>query len=301
MNNKIALDVGFGFTKLKTSTQQLTFPSAVAKVKASMADFEQSNALNFEGANYLVGDAAVRDAIITRDFSFLYKYTPLILYYALWVANVNTNETIYLSTGLSMMNWKRKDEFTARISDFIINNTRINNININLTPQGKGAYLEFIDKNPEFKNKLIMVVDIGTYTLDVIIFENGKALVSESFANSFGTNKVITELQKQINKDYSASLNEAEINNLLQTKQLRIEGDVKDLSILVNDELDHYYDLVSNQITGHNSELFNRADAILVTGGGAKLLQHLIPQNKHYVIMQDSQNANVNGYWSLLS
>ena len=165
---KIACDIGYGFTKYKTTGGVASFPSAIAHARKHQADIGMNLAHEFEGGSYLVGDHAVRNALTTRDYSWLIKYAPLLLFKAMNQAELDPSKDIQLVTGLSLLNWAKRQEFAERLSDFVVDKLRVNNIKINLVPQGKGVYLDCLTKVKDLANQLCLVIDIGTNTLDAI-------------------------------------------------------------------------------------------------------------------------------------
>lgn len=297
---KIACDIGYGYTKFKTNGCVASFPSAIAYARKSQADIVLNQAREFEGGNYLVGDLAVRNAVNARDSTWLIKYSPLLLFEAITNAKFSPSNEIQLVTGLSLMNWSKRQEFAERLTDFVVDKIRVNNIKINLVPQGKGVYLDCLTKIQGLANQLCLVVDIGTNTLDVIPFENGKALASEAWATSDGVNKPIQEIQKLINREFGVSTSEAEVARIMRTNQIAIGGESRDLSVWINEEKQIYFEMLLNQLISKNSDLYNRADVIIFAGGGANYAPDYLPINKQFYFAVEPENSNVNGYFSLL-
>jgi len=297
---KIACDIGYGYTKFKTSSMLSSFPSAIALARKYQADIVLSQAHEFGGNNYLVGDLAVYNAVNTRDISWLIKYAPLLLFNAIMQAEFNPSDEIQLVTGLSLMNWSKRQEFAESLTDFVVDKIRVNKIKINLVPQGKGVYLDCLTKIQGLANKLCLVVDIGTNTLDMIPFENGKALASEAWATSDGINKPIQEIQKVISREFGVSSSESYVASIMRTSQIAIGGEPRDLSVWINEEKQIYFEMLHNQIISKNSDLYKRADVIIFAGGGANYAPDYLPINKQFYFAAEPENSNVNGYFSLL-
>lgn len=297
---KIACDIGYGFTKYKTTSGVSSFPSAIAHARKHQADIGLNLSHEFEGGNYLVGDHAVRNALTTRDYSWLIKYAPLLLFKAINQAELDHCKDIQLVTGLSLLNWAKRQEFAERLSDFVIDKLRVNSIKINLVPQGKGVYLDCLTKVKDLANQLCLVIDIGTNTLDAIPFENGKALASEAWATSDGINKPIQEVQKLVNREFGISVSEAEVAKIMRTNQIAIAGESRDLSVWIDEEKQIYFEMMLNQVIGKNADLYKRADLIIFAGGGANYAPNHLPENKQFYFVPEPENSNVNGYFSLL-
>lgn len=297
---KIACDIGYGFTKHKTNAGVSSFPSAIAHARKHQADIAINAAHEFEGNNYLIGEHALRNALTTRDYSWLIKYAPLLLYKAINQAELDPSKDIQLVTGLSLLNWSKRQDFAERLSDFVVDKLRVNNIKISLVPQGKGVYLDCLTKIKDLANQLCLVIDIGTNTLDAIPFENGKALASEAWATGDGINKPIQEIQKIINREFGISISEAEVAKIMRTNIIAIGGESRDLSIWIEEEKQIYFEMMRNQIIGKNADLYKRADLIIFAGGGANYAPEYLPENKQFYFVPEPENSNVNGYFTLL-
>ena len=300
MQQFLACDIGFGSTKVKSANSNFKFPSAVAMRKKSQASISNDDTYHYEGHDYLVGDSATRDALTTRDYTFLEKYAPLLLFKAIVDAKLNPSKEINLATGLSLLNWNKKEAFAEKLVDFIIDKTHVKNVNIQVIPQGKGIFVNALEIMPEINNQLVLVVDIGYNTLDVIPFENGKALAHEAWATPQGMNLIVDELRKDINSSHGVAISEARINKIMQDGCIFVDGEEKDLKVLIENEQQRYKEIIINELQTRNSDLYKSAHKIILAGGGSYFLKDQMFQKN--IIFADSplEFANVNGYWSIL-
>lgn len=292
----IATDIGFGSVKSLCNKSLSKYPSAVSLVKRSI--FEPSETLyNFNGLNYLVGQDAMRDAYGTRDYIFLEKFAPLLLFKVINDAQLDITQPLRVSTGLSLLNWDKREQFAASLQDFTVNNTRFNNIELFVMPQGKGVLVDCMKQSPELRDELVMVVDIGYNTLDVIPFENGKPLANEAWANTFGVNTMVNELGKYIVSNFGMSLNEAKVNEAFQRGWINC-GSRKDLSIIIDEEKQKYVDSVFQVLKSKNSELYNSCDSIIIAGGGAYAFENYTFEDKKVIFPRgEYEFSNVRGYY----
>ena len=300
MKQFLACDIGFGSTKVKAEQNLFKFPSAVAMKKKSQADISHDDVYHYEGLDYIVGESATRDALTTRDYSFLEKYAPLLLFKAIQDSGLNPNEEINLATGLSLLNWNKKESFANKLVDFIVNKTRVKNINIKVIPQGKGIFVSALETMPELDKQLVLIVDIGYNTLDVIPFENGKAMAHEAWATPQGMNLIVDELRKEINSRFSVNINESRVNNIMQDGFIFVDGDEKKLTILIENEQQRYKEIIFNELQTRNSDLYKSANKIILAGGGAYMLQNQTFQKNVIFSNMPFEYSNVNGYWSIL-
>lgn len=295
----IAIDLGYGSVKALSNKSMFKFPSAVALNKRSLIDSSEKM-YNYNGFNYLLGEEAMRDAYGTRDYTFLEKFAPLLLFKAVEDANLNKSEQINLITGLSLLNWDKKEQFAHALENFIVNNTTLN-INLTITPQGKGIYLDCLKHIPSIKEGTTLVVDIGYNTLDVIPFENGKPLAKEAWANSHGVNIMVNELDKYIVSKFGMSLNETKVNEAFQRQSVTC-GTKRDLSPIIDEEKQKYVDSIFQLIQTKNSEIYKSADTIIIAGGGAYSFNGSIqPQEKNIIFPRgEYEYSNVRGYYESL-
>lgn len=293
-NNNIAVDIGFGSTKFMTQGKLGKFPSAIARLKNSQADIAVDSALDFNGKKYLVGDNAIRGALTTKDYSFLEQYSELLLYNAFCHGEVNLEEPINLVTGLSLLHWNKRNEFASKLSDFIVDKNRVS-ANVRLVPQGKGIYLDYLKSNPHLKGDLVLVVDIGYNTLDVIPFEGGKALANEAWATSQGINLMVDEIRKQLSKEYNFAFNESRANEIMQKKSIALDGEERDISLIVESEKENYNEIIINEIKSRNSDMFRSAKAIILAGGGAYYAENFAKNVVHTTTPYEY--SNVRGYF----
>ena len=293
-SNNIAVDLGFGSTKFMAQGKFDKFPSAIARLKNAQADIDVASALEFNGKKYLVGNNAIRSALTTKDYSFLEQYSELLLYNSFAMCDVDLSQPINLITGLSLLHWGKRHEFASKLSDFIVDKNRLT-VNVRLVPQGKGIYLDYVQSNPQIKDSLILVVDIGYNTLDVIPFEGGKPLANEAWATSQGVNLMVDEIRKQLSSEYNFAFNESRANEIMQKRTISLDGDERDISLIVESEQEHYNEIIINEIKSRNPDIFRSAKAIIVAGGGAYYVNNFAKNVVHTTTPYEY--SNVRGYY----
>lgn len=306
----IALDIGYGDVKCKIKDKIFKFDSAVCYAKNTYTELGNHPTYEFEGKRYLVGKEAVSEAFTTRDYAFLEKYAPLFIYKALELANIpnikpNKNKKddlqINLITGLSLVDWKtKKKQFADRIKSFYINGNEIN-LNVILVPQGQGIFTYYAKKHPEVHNQKVIIDDIGYNTQDRLVFDNGVPNPLESYATNTGANRIVTEIQTILSSEYQMDFPEQEIKHFLINKNFTIGGQKKDISNLINSEVEKYFEFYMNESRGKKKALMSRADKIIIAGGTAYYLENLsFPENVTFMKNEKHEFLNVYGYWEEL-
>ena len=120
---KAGADIGYGHTKGMDENKTIKFSSSVSIVKTKLIDSMES--INFEGKEYYVGEDALSDAIKTRDYSFIYTYSPIFIYNLFKeLDKLNELNEYEIHTGLSLYDIEKGIEVVLdigyRTNDIII-------------------------------------------------------------------------------------------------------------------------------------------------------------------------------------
>ena len=301
---KIAIDIGYGDIKVLTENQTFKFTNAISFSGHTAINLNQ-NALEvflFNDMDYLVGDEALLNKpFISRNYEYLYEYAPLLVYKALKLANITSKDNIQVVTGLSLKDWDKANEFGERLCSIFVNNElyKIEPENIKIVPQGKGIYLDYKINNKITNNDFLAIVDIGYNTFDFLIFKDGKPLPNKNYANTLGVNVLIQELQKYLNKELNIMFSEQECKDILLNKSIRVGAKTHDLTNVVNKEIKMYSKLIYNEITAKNSDFINKVFNVVISGGGAYILESINIQIFDHQIYSKIpyEFANVRGYY----
>lgn len=305
---KIAIDIGYGHTKVKTDHKEFKFPTAVAVSKTQMVE---TDSILFEGKKYLVGEDALRGAIMTRDYAFIYKYAPLLIYEAIRLAGLGDEEKLQINAGLSLYDLEkkpefdngclnRKEEFKKRISSFVINDTQYRH-EIKLYAQGQGSWSDFCESYGYLERGYEVLVDIGYRTNDILVFKDGSPNKAESQADDKGINIIVAELRKILNKKYDITLTEQEVSEILKDGYVTIYGVEKDLSNVISEVVEAYLDELFSLLKAEFGSILKSSKRVIITGGGAYILydyREMFPQNVIFDEKQEFEYSNVRGYYN---
>lgn len=307
---KIGIDIGYGHTKGMHEDLLIKRSSAVTIVKTKLIDSMES--INFEGKEYHVGEDALSDAIKTRDYSFIYTYSPLIIYNMFKELNILDKLNEYeIHTGLSLYDIEkapefkkefknRREEFLNRISKFVINN-EVYTPKIKLFAQGQGVWHDFCLNNGYIEKGIEVVFDIGYRTNDIIIFKDGSPSKSESNADDKGVNIVINELKTYLNREFDITFTEQEVMDIFHKKEILIYGKPKDLSFKIDEMVENYFEIIYSSLKSDYGKILKSAVRVIFSGGGAYLLEnfkHKLPGNVVFDTNRDFEFANVRGYYN---
>ena len=302
---QIALDIGYGDVKVSTGKTCFKFTNGISFAGNTTVDYAQ-NALEiytFNDIEYLVGEQALlNNPFITRDYSYLYEYAPLLVYKALKLAKIKPSSNIEIVTGLSLKDWHKAEEFGERLSNIYVNKEHYNIApeNIKIVPQGKGIYIDHkSEKNNCITEDFFAIVDIGYNTFDFLMFLNGKPIPNKNYANTLGVNQLVIEIQKYLNKNFNANFSEQETKEILLKKAVRIGAKNHDLSAVIDKEILKYSKLLQNEIVAKNGDLINKVYNVIISGGGAYLLEQINAKLFDHQIYSKApyEFSNVRGYF----
>jgi plasmid segregation protein ParM len=295
---KIAIDIGYGDVKVATEAGVFKFPSAVARANEvySALNGGEEETYEFNGRKWRVGEHAIHNAVSTRGFKFLIKFSPLLIYVAIKKAGLDITKPIELSTGLSIIDWEDGiEEFENTIRNIHVNGEAIVLRDLLTCAQGQGVLK---DDNAEVE-PLVCVVDIGYNTLDYLVFVNGKASQQESDATKDGAHKMITRIQSLVSKEYNITVSEQYAKEIFLKKGLIVGGEFIDLKLQIEIEQEDYSENIISSLE-NNFATFTRANRIIFSGGGAYYIDHKALPKSAIFSEPSFEFANVRGYLKML-
>lgn len=298
----IAIDLGYGYTKvahyLKSGKiKEFKFPSAIARARDTIATLGEDKSYFYEGRKYIVGEDAMHEARVTRDFTFLQKYGPLLIYVALEKAGIDMTKKICLGTGLSVIDWHRKGEFTNSINTVNVNNTVVKFYKPKIYAQGQGIFAD-----AGSPSGLVAICDIGYYSLDWLVFNNGKPIPQDSDATRLGIHTIVTRIKSNLTKRFpGVSISEHFAKETFLNAECVIGGSICDLKEDIADECEDYANMIISELSTNYSKTYNFANSIIFSGGGAyHIPKNLRPKNA-IQSKEPYEYANVRGYLKLVS
>jgi plasmid segregation protein ParM len=172
---------------------------------------------------------------------------------------------------------------------------RINIKDVYIFPQ---AYaIAGLMKKKVAESDQILIVDIGGWTLDYMVLNNGRYNMSECESLEFGMIKFYNSVQNYCNSKFDINFNEKQIDSILNaTYKLNVDAEIKEF--------------IFKQATSYCNEIANtlkeqiegfRAMPIVFAGGGSVTLQKYFQENPLLLNAQyvDDVRANAKGYKAL--
>lgn len=163
---------------------------------------------------------------------------------------------------------------------------------IDVYPQGAGAlYSQNITGDA-------LIVDVGGYTIDTALIEITDAHPELIQQNTFfnGVLPLQSKIIEAVTEKYGVSLELRHAEKILKTKELKINGEIKNISFVQGILQDHFDEFFSTLKLNYKTA----TTQIYLCGGGAALLYAAFKKRfPHVVMMENPQFANANGLYQI--
>ena len=306
MTDKIAIDIGYGQTKIKYKDKITKFPTSIALFTDTGIEYGDTNVYDFEGEKYLVGSENVlNESFSTMNFNFIYKFAPLIIYHILKRFDmVNRPKPMQVNTGLALVDWTEENvkKFKERLSEFEVNGDKIQ-LTTNLVPQGVGIYMNYQNthKNEDLKKLNMVVIDIGYNTINLLHINKGKFQrpTSKSYPGH-GVSSLIKPFRMYLENKFKTSFTDQEAMQIAIDEYMLWNGvEQEEVIEHIKNEKKKFVFKLFKSVLQDELPLLGRVHKVLISGGGAYLLQNAkLPP--HYVIDNEPMEfSNVKGYYLL--
>jgi plasmid segregation protein ParM len=215
-------------------------------------------------------------------------------------AGIEQKADVFLGVGLPIIHYgKMKAKFREY---FLCNNINFNYLGIDYTisikdcrvyPQG---YAAFINIFKDYKDiALVNVIDIGGYTTDFFIVENGIINTASCYSLPNGTITLFASIQQELLK-ININLTEKQIQDIILGKQPVLFD--ADINKMIEIKVKEYVENLLTKILEYGFEFRN--PTIVAGGGGMMLRKYIESSDKIRYIENLDQFANAKGYKILL-
>jgi len=298
--DEISMDIGYSRVKVIYKDKEVSFPTAIAYATDLGIHYGEENVYEFEGEKYYVGkEASDSEAFTTSDYSFLYKFAPLIIYHILSKFDqANLSKPIIVKTGLAIVDWKNKDEFKERISNFSVNGVNIE-VQPILIPQGAGCAIDWVYYNNDGKypNKLT-VIDIGYNTINLVSFTNGKPVKKDMKSYpGHGVSSIIKPFTSYMENTFGITFSEQEAIEIFVNGTFMFNGiEQQEVISKITELKKQFITKLFQSILRADRKLLAMSDIVLIGGGGTYLLKDTeFPPNVR-LVNEKYEYSNVRGY-----
>lgn len=326
---RMGIDIGFGDVKVvsgringnvRIETQQLKFPSVVARVKnKAIAGLDDAQVeYEFEKRKYLVGNDALASANIipTRDIDYLLEFSPLLIFrafeyvsqeYHLPIQSICSSTEICL--GLPLAYYKdRKNELAARLNQFEVMGCKVNIKRMAIQAQSQGILLDFLfddhcRPNRKWLGSDLLILDIGFNTIDILCVHEGRS--SSEWSNMMegaGICRICRDLDVEL-KRMGLELPEQAVKNALFNRTISKYGREIDLTETTNQLSSDYADFLYRGIKSRFSDVLKTTRKLIVAGGGAYYVSETFKRkfpNDFLLVPMNAEFSNARGFYKYL-
>jgi plasmid segregation protein ParM len=290
-------DGGYGLNKTSSG---VIFPSKLQSDVIALEDKKNCLAVSYNNRNYIVG----RGSYETDTNKIQKESTRIFMLTALALSTRDDVADFKVVTGLPIKQYKGfKDELknalmTNRVEKIEVDGSTKTIIidDVHIYPQCLGAYYSLSEDDLyEYEDMDIVLVDIGTRTVDIALLEKNNQGLREVNKYSTileGTLTLYNDIVHAINSEFDLDLKVEDGEKILK-RGLYLYGEKQDLSF------------AKNVIAQHIAEIFKELDLnypvkteqVLLAGGGAYLYGALFNRKyKHAATIENAQFANALGF-----
>lgn len=308
----IAVDIGSGFTKSATGVEdgkQNSLPSIVTPYPSGpVFGLEDNDFCEFDGKRFLTGESA-------RVFGQPIKRTDTIN--EEWHGGDGWQALLYKAISQSFKPDEIKDglniivglpqkifsEQKSKIEN-ALNQTHHFNIGDDaysvplkgsVIPQAAAALIYNSFKQPELLNETVGVIDIGTCTTGLSVFDDGMPVFHRSTGMVVGMSDLYSLLSAKLKQEYAFTVDEAKMPKIVKSKYAMISGEKVDITKYINEAADEISkDIVEKARTAWGGGERNSSIAtdmqLFLTGGGAGVFKDSLV--KHIPHLKSSLGEN---------
>lgn len=307
MTDAIGIDIGYGFTKTFTMSNGVPKTKIFSTIVSSrIPRFSFAPAIptiTVNGNQFSIGEDLVINGIphentARRDFVGSLSYMA-VLGYALLAADFH-GKTMVLGLPPSFYQKEKAREFSEKIREqrFVSESGKpiVLPQNIKIIPQGAGIFLSCAAKYPWLLKKKVLVIDMGYYTMDIVIFSSGKYIDEVASSYPMGVKRLYDDIKKEFSKLYGTfAIDNNGVENLINFGKYVSLGEEYKLD--ANRILASYKDMIYTTIKGHIEKAGEGIDYAFAGGGGIKYLQREYKGIKGLNPAENPQFANAIGFY----
>ena len=294
MSYLFAIDKG----NFAVKTPNTMFPSGLVELPGKET-IAQTDIIEFRNSVYALSSKRLpymRDKTSSEDF-FILSLFAIAKELEYWGVN-SPLEEIDLAVGLPPEHYNRQkkgmiDYYSRGRVNFVYNDRPITLIirNVFVYPQ---AYAAVAPKAAEIiELPRVFVVDIGGYTTDVLLMENGKPVLDYVHSLEYGTIHMYNSIQTQTNARHNMMIDDSHIHALLKNKRTVLPDEVKTFTMKA---IEQYPSKILHKLRELQVDL--RANPSIFIGGGSVMFKEYIEKSSLALKPEFELNphANAIGY-----
>jgi plasmid segregation protein ParM len=142
------------------------------------------------------------------------------------------------------------------------------------------------------------VVDVGTYTIDLALDDNGEYIDAQSGSTETGVFTAQQRIEQLLERELREKPSYQDVESVLRTGRLKVRGNWRNYDSDVEEALEPLRRATLN-LMNDKWRTGARVDRIPVAGGGASLtIEQIQAAYPHAELLDDPQGANARGYYN---
>lgn len=298
----VGLDVGFGYVKVVSEEGMRVIPSVVGSwepaIQLTGFGDHHNGTVTVAGQRYLVGERALRHSAFhyqtqARGWIESVAYKALVCEA---LACVGPSEPLTVVTGLPV---RHLDDRTALIK--VLRQAHRGIQSAEILPQPLGTFMDlFLSEpgdvvRPDLAEQVLGLIDIGFYTSDFLTVDRMQIQSARMQGVDLGLSLVCERVARDLEEQFRLSLKLHQVDEVIRTRRVRVYGEVKDVSELVEARLKELAQMVRSQC--ERLWQLPALDGVLLTGGGAALLASELASMGPLTCVREPQGANARGFF----
>jgi len=321
-----SFDLGNGFCKVRSAHISAEYRSiyGVLSRRNTLVNVADRLVIEFDGSRYVFGDDVrllcdTEPTALTSRIRYTSDRYRLLFASALWrTFSSRVSEGVLYPRGVISIpvgefNVQKDKEVRQLLQgDYAIHGlnetTLYAQIRLNdliIIPEGLGTFwLAAFDAEGKLFERYARgstaVVDIGYYTTDVVLMQDGVYVVGAAQSADIGMGTVAATVLEELRRQGAYGLDVWQIDELLTQKVVTINGHEYPLETIVRTELSALAERILNFV---NSTLRGKnIRTVIIGGGGAALLHPYLSMGKtdSWLLSADARRGNVEGAFDFL-
>jgi hypothetical protein len=303
----IDLDFGYSYVKIFYNNRFYKIPTSVAFCADAGIEFGENDTYKFEDELYHVGENASNESFTTTDFTFLVRFTPVLMAHIFNKLEIKPTDNIVVRTGLALNDWgdvTKREDFVKRLSEFNVNDIIYKPTVRLVGPQGHGSYISYLYDHDLTRDipELFTVIDIGYNTINLLHYKNGQPQQrnSKGFVGH-GVSSIIRPFTAWLENEFKINFTEQEALDIFMKKTFKISGAVQEnIPAKIVELTNQFVQKLLGSVLVSEKKILQLSDNVLITGGGSYLFTDTqLPPNVVFsgsVEKSDYEYSNVKGY-----
>jgi len=309
---KVGIDVGYGYLKVVDDSYQCSkFPSVATKaVEFPGLEANYGRYLfEYDGQRHFIGNAAHNAR--TKYLRTAYEKDRLNseVYKHLFLCGIGSamkrDGSVEVVAGLPVNYFKTNREDIEKFQG--IHKMKINGVDLEIditrircVPQPYGSYVKLLENNPEMKDQLVLICDIGFRTSDFLLVDHNRVL-PQSLSIDFGWGDAAKEIVGWVNEHTDVTYNLNQVDKLLENGYVYRGNKMAVDPAFVDATQEELFDNIWNRLKEEFQD-YSTFEQIVFTGGTTERLKPYIEGIKMGSVTTgtDLQYANVIGFRKIL-